>query len=76
MIGLNQALTVASVTDADTIVLSGTNATTIPVDTDIYFKGSNITGTITGIIEFLKVPSQDFTLTLDLNKIITITDNY
>lgn len=76
MVGLNQALTVASVTDADTIVLSGTNATTIPVDTDIYFKGSNITGTITGTVEFLKVPSQDFTFTLDLNKIITITDTY
>ena len=76
MVGLNQALTVSSVTDADTIVVSGTNATTIPVDTDIYFKGSAATGTITGKIEFTKVPREDFTFTLDLNKIITITDAY
>jgi len=76
MIGLNQALTVSSVTDADTIVVSGTNATTIPVDTDIYFKGSSATAKITGTVEFLKVPREDFTFTLDLNKIITITDAY
>jgi len=76
MIGLNQALTVSSVTDADTIVVSGTNATTIPVDTDIYFKGSAATAKITGTVEFLKVPKEDFTFTLDLDKIITITDAY
>ena len=76
MVGLNQALTVSSVTDADTIVVSGTNATTIPVDTDIYFKGSAATGTITGKIQFTKVPRESFTFTLDLNKIITITDAY
>jgi len=76
MTGLDQALTVSSVTDADTFVASGTNATTIPVDTDIYFTGSSDTSSLTGTLTFLKSAHTSFTLTLDLNKIITITDTY
>ena len=74
--GLNQALTVASVTNADTFVASGTNATTIPVDTYVYATGSAFSATVTGTIKFLEVPTESFTLTLDLDKIITITDTY
>ena len=72
------SITVAAVANATTITTSGALASgyTILNGTAIYFTGSAATVTISGNIDFINLGDTNFTLTLDLDKILTLTDNY
>ena len=75
-------ITIASITDSDTIVLTDPNSdgnalannSTILEDTVMFFKGSSLTAEISFDIEFYEIGDTNFTLFLDLDNILTITD--
>ena len=71
-------ITVASVTNNEDIVVSAAHDSgySIANDTQMYFAGSAATATISGDIDFTTVGETNFTLTLDLDKILTLTDSY
>jgi len=71
-------ITVASVSSATVIVASAAHDSgySIADDTQMYFAGSAATATISGDIDFTAVGETNFTLTLDLDKILTLTDSY
>ena len=71
-------ITVASVTNNEDIVVSAAHDSgySIANDTQMYFAGSAATATISGDIDFTAVGETNFTLTLDLDKILTLTDSY
>jgi len=68
-------ITVASITDSDTIELSAAlaNNSTIVENTVMFFKGSSLTAEISFDIEFYEIGDTNFTLYLDLDNILTIT---
>tara|TARA_R100001129_G_scaffold71077_3_gene48379 strand:- start:397 stop:1794 length:1398 start_codon:yes stop_codon:yes gene_type:complete len=75
-------ITIASITDSDTIVLTDPNSdgnalannSTILENTVMFFKGSSLTADISFDIEFYEIGDTNFTLFLDLDNILTITD--
>jgi len=71
-------ITVASVTNSEDIVVSAAHDSgySIANDTQMYFAGSAATATISGDIDFTAISDTNFTLTLDLDKILTLTDSY
>ena len=71
-------ITVASVSSATVIVASAAHDSgySIADDTQMYFAGSAATATISGDIDFTTIGETNFTLTLDLDKILTLTDSY
>ena len=73
-----ERITVASVTaDATlTTVAALASGYTILNGTTMYFTGSAATVTISGDIDFINLGDTNFTLTLDLDRILTLTDNY
>ena len=73
-----ERITVASiVADATlTTVAALASGYTILNGTTMYFTGSAATVTISGNIDFINLGDTNFTLTLDLDRILTLTDNY
>ena len=71
-------ITVSAVANGTTITTSGALASgyTILSGTAIYFTGSAATATVSGDIDFINLGDTNFTLTLDLDKILTLTDSY
>ena len=71
-------ITVASVSSATVIVASAAHDSGYSIidDTQMYFAGSAATATISGDIDFTTIGETNFTLTLDLDKILTLTDSY
>ncbi len=72
------SITVTAVANPDTITTSGALASsyTILSGTAIYFTGSAATATVSGNIDFINLGDTNFTLTLDLDRILTLTDTY
>ena len=72
-------ITVASVTDNNTIEFTSAlqNNSIIYENTNMYFSGSASSGvTFTCTIDVLSLADDDFTLTLNLDNILNITDSY
>jgi hypothetical protein len=76
--GSGNQITVASVASSTVIVASAAHDSgySITDDTQMYFAGSAATATISGDIDFTEISDTNFTLTLDLDKILTLTDSY
>lgn len=76
--GSGDPITVASVSSSTVIVASAAHDSgySITDDTQMYFAGSAATATISGDIDFTAISDTNFTLTLDLDKILTLTDSY
>ena len=76
------SITVAAVASATTITTSGALASgyTILNGTAIYFTGSAATATVSGNVDFIEVGDGgalgEFNLTLDLDRILTLTDTH
>ena len=69
-------ITVASIVDSDTITISAAlaNNSTILENTQMFFKGSSLTAKISYDLEILQVGDRDVRIQLDLDNILTITD--
>ena len=69
-------ITVASIVDSDTITISSAlaNNSTILENTQMFFKGSALKANISYDLEILQVGDRDVRVQLDLDNILTITD--
>jgi len=72
------SITVSAVASGTTITTSGALASgyTILSGTAMYFTGSAATATVSGDIDFINLGDTNFTLTLDLDKILTLTTTH